>query len=229
MKIGVFGDSFASPSKLNPSPSWLDILSAEYDITNFAIEGSNLFYSAEQIKKVHEDYDKLILVVTQPGRLKISNWIPVDSIKDKFITGKFDYKFLNKNNSSITASYLEAGNQYYTYLQDTTYDNYVHDLIIKDICNTRPDVILIPAFLDSWIDIKGYSMHHIFLKENTAWNLDWKATIAQFTDTRNCHMIAENNQIFATKAKEWLNGKHVHINLDDFVTTTNKDFYLKPK
>ena len=229
MKIGVFGDSFASPSELNPSPNWLDILSTDYNITNYALQGSNLYFSVDLIKKNHLEYDKIILVVTSPGRLKIANWIPVDRPEDRFIISITDYRFLNKNYDTITASYLEAGNQYYTYLQDITYDSYIHNLMIKDVCSLRSDIILIPAFLDSLLDVKGYSMHHIFLKENTAWNLDWKATISQFTDVRNCHMISENNQIFATKAKEWIDGKPVHIDLNDFVTTTNKDFYLKQK
>lgn len=229
MNIGVFGDSFASPIKLNPSPSWVDILSEEHSITNYAIDGSNLYHSVDQIKTHHEKYDKLILVVTQPGRIKIPDWIKVDKIEDKFVTSKFDRKIAEKPNNNIIAAYAEAANQYFTYLQNVPYDNYVHNLMLDDVRNIRPDIILIPGFLNSFPNINGYSMHFIWAMEHTAWNLDWRAAILDFEDIRNCHMTTENNAIFASKAKEWLNGKPVHINLNDFVTPTNKDFYLKQK
>jgi hypothetical protein len=229
MKLGIFGDSFASAIKFNPSPSWVDILAYEHEVTNHAVDGSNLYHSVEEIKTHHENYDKLILVVTQPGRLKIPDWIPVDKIEDKFITGKLDRKIAEKVDNNIVASYAEAGSLYFTYLQNVPYDNYVHNLMLNDIRNLRQDVILIPGFLNSFPNISGCSMHYICAKEHTAWNLDWSAAILDFEDIRNCHMTIENNAIFATKAKEWLNGKPVHINLDDFVTTTNKDFYLKQR
>lgn len=38
---------------------------------------------------------------------------------------------------------------------------------------------------------------------------------------------AENNAIFASKVDEWISGSPVYINVDDFVTPTNKEFYLK--
>jgi hypothetical protein len=69
-------------------------------------------------------------------------------------------------------------------------------------------------------------MLYIYAKENTAWNLAGETVIEEYNDIRNCHMTTENNVIFADKADKWINGEPVHINLDDFVTTTNKDFYL---
>lgn len=229
MKIGIFGDSFAS-LKLNPTPTWVDILSKKYDITNHSVSGSNLYYSVEQIKKFHLEYDKIVLVVTEPGRLQISDWIPVDSKSNQFVTGRFDSKYLNNLTSNPYEIHTwSAANQYFTYLQNNNYDVYIHNLMVKELKEIRPDIILIPAFLNSWANVKGASMHHIFLKENTEWNIGWIDTIEKYDDLRNCHMTAENNAIFAEKAEQWINGEPVHINLDDFVTTTNKDFYLKPK
>ena len=50
MKIGIFGDSFAN-YKLNSTPTWVDILSEKCYTSNHALEGSNLHYSINEIKK----------------------------------------------------------------------------------------------------------------------------------------------------------------------------------
>jgi hypothetical protein len=232
MKIGVFGDSFSNLKfEQNPTPTWVDILSKKYDVTNFGLNSSNLYYSIELIKKNYLDYDKIILVVTAPGRLKISKWIPVDNPMYQFIIGLYDPKYLIKKPEDLDQlerSYLEAGNQYFTYLQDDTYDRYIHNLMLKDVKELKPDIILIPAFLNSWFNVNGFGMNNISSKENTAWNLTWKKIIEEkYIDLRNCHMSIENNAIFAEKAEQWINGEPVYIDLNDFVTTTDKDFYLK--
>jgi hypothetical protein len=225
MKIGVFGDSFAI-LKLNPTPTWVDILSKKYDITNHAVTGSNLYYSVEEIKKHYHLYDKIILVVTEQGRLKISNLIPLGR-SQQFVNGPLDQKYLHRTELSKYEKLVwEAANQYFTCLQDDDYDRYIHNLMLDNITKIRPDIILIPAFQNSWYNINSNFVQDIYYKENTAWDFDSTTVITQYRDNRNCHMTAENNEIFATKAEQWINGKPVHINLDDFVTTTNKDFYL---
>jgi len=225
MKIGVFGDSFAI-LKLNPTPTWIDILSEKYDITNHAVTGSNLYYSINEIKKHHDQYDKIILVVTEPGRLQVSNSIPLDRSK-QFINGTLDRKYShNKELSKYEKLVWEAANQYFNCLQDDNYDRYIHNLMLVEIKKIRPDIILIPAFFDSWYNVSGVPMLYIYYKENTTWNFDSVTVITQYHDRRNCHMTAKNNEIFAAKAEQWINGDPVHINLDDFVTTTDKDFYL---
>jgi hypothetical protein len=223
MKIGVFGDSFAI-LKLNPTPTWVDILSEKYDITNHAVTGSNLYYSINEIKKHH--YDKIILVVTEPGRLQVSNSIPLGS-SQQFINGPLDQKYLHRTELSKYEKLVwEAANQYFICLQDDDYDRYTHNLMLEDIKKIRPDIILIPAFFNSWYNVEGVPMLDIYHKENTAWNFDSTTVVTQYNDNRNCHMTVENNAIFADKVDKWIEGEPVYINLNDFVTTIDKDFYL---
>jgi hypothetical protein len=225
MKIGVFGDSFAALQR-NTTLSWVDILAEKYSVTNHAIVGSNLYYSVEEFKKHHSNYDKIIFIVTQPGRLRASKVLPLD-IDQQFIQ-RFIFNFSHGLEASKYQKLAwEAANQYYLYLQDINHDRYIHNLMLKDIKEIRPDIILIPGFLDSWYGA-DHAMFRIVLKENTAWDLGQSTIIENYKDLRNCHMIAENNFIFAEKAKQWLSGQPVYINLDEFVTTTDKDFYLKP-
>jgi hypothetical protein len=226
MKIGVFGDSFAV-MKYNTTPSWVDILAGKYNVTNHSIIGSNLYYSVEEIKKHHLNYDKIIFVVTEPGRMKVADWIPLDSNR-QFVTGKLDKQYIHREElNQYEELVYEAASQYVTCFHDDVYEKYIHNLMLDDIKKVRADMILIPAFMNSWYNINYSPMIHIYAKENTAWNLAGKTVIEEYNDIRNCHMIAENNVIFAEKAEHWLNGNHVNINLNDFVTTTDKDFYLK--
>lgn len=227
MKIGIFGDSFAC-HKLNPTPTWTEILSRKYNITNYALQGSNLHYSIDEIKKHHENYDKIVLVVTDPGRLELVNLTDVEGKSSKtFLTGLYDYKLINDVPSLQEKHIKEAARQYFIHLQNQDFDRYVHNLMLDEIKKIRPEIILIPAFRSSWNGLIEPSMFAIFDKENTAWNFDSTVIATKYYDNRNCHMTAENNAIFADKVDSWINGQPVHINLDDFVTTTNKDFYLK--
>jgi len=227
MKIGVFGDSFAGSNKLNPSLTWVEILSTKYDIVNHSIAGSNLYYSVVEIKKFYELYEKIILVVTQPGRLQVAEEMPIVG-EDRFIQPML-FKFSDKFNlNPFQKLAWKAAKQYYSYLQDTTYDNYVHNLMLKDIKENIPNIILVPAFLDSWTNADS-AMVQITLKENASWNLKWGYIIKNLKDIRNCHMTAESHEVFAMNVEKWLNGEPVYINLDDFVITTNKDFYLKQR
>ena len=116
IKIGIFGDSFASLKfEENTTPTWVDILSEKYDITNHAISGSTLYYSIEEIKKHHTHYDKIILVVTRPGRLQVAKWMPLVK-EDQFIQPVI-VKFLNEYNlDKYQKLAWEAANQYYSYL-----------------------------------------------------------------------------------------------------------------
>ena len=69
MKIGIYGDSFADPTQMNPTPTWSSILSEKYKVDNYAVSGSNLYYSASLILKTFQRYEKVILVATQPAGL----------------------------------------------------------------------------------------------------------------------------------------------------------------
>jgi|LauGreDrversion4_2_1035121.scaffolds.fasta_scaffold257509_2 hypothetical protein len=227
MKIGIFGDSFASPNKLNPSRTWVEILNEKYDIVNHAVTGSNLYYSVTEVKKYYTSYDKIILIVTQPSRLQVPEHIPLIG-EDRFIQPWVLEVPVKLDANTLQKLVWQAGKQYYSYLQDTTYDEYIHNLMLKDIKETVPNIILVPAFLNSWTNVDS-AIVQITLKENKSWNLDWDYIIENLKDIRNCHMTEESHTIFAMHVEKWLNNEPVHINLDDFVTTTNKDFYLKQR
>lgn len=223
MKIAIFGDSFAAPlfkwKEDVGLKSWVDHLSEKYDVTNFAVEGSGLYYSVSQFKILHRAYDKIIFVVTAPGRLFINDNPYLKQHGEHFgslSTAEFifnEHKDKDNAESIELTKIAKAVIQYYTYIQRDDYDRFVHDLQIDYISKTRPDTILLRSFND--IYRKDTCLYDITEMENKHWGLPrlYNSPI----DARRCHMSKENNLILAGLAERWLQGEPVNININDFV------------
>lgn len=247
IKIAVFGDSFADRCYPNKTLSWVDHLAKKYSVDNYAVSGSSLYYSISKFQEHHSQYDKVLFVVTTLGRILLP--------KHSCFEGDFDHErcltslwstdfFVNEYENmlaqpnSVISDYeknkikqkiiiWKAAEDYFKYISNPAYDEYVHRLMLNDIIPTRPDTILIPAFSKNFIkDKRVFSMHDIQMKENIAWGIN--PAISYRSDIRNCHLTAENNEIFAQKAEEWINGAPVTINLDDFVNPSmeSRKFYI---
>jgi len=246
MKIAVYGDSFAAKHKKNPTPNWIDHLKNKYGtVDNYACVGSSLFYSIQEFKRTHEKYDKILFVVTGPGRILVNNpeLSPNESNHSSLSQCDGDIRHLNmliekgiidSSSAKRKLKIYEAIRDYFYYVKNNEFDNYVHKLMFDDITRTRSDAIVIPALLmsDPYISSpeNDNSVSRINAKETAAWGItDLVArNHRDFIDIRNSHMTIENNEIFANKAQEWINGKPVIIDLNDFVTPMNKEFYLRP-
>lgn len=232
MKIGIFGDSFASAVKLNDTAVWHELLGEKYNVTVHALGGSNLYYSVRKFIKFHEQYDKIIFVVTMPGRQQIADWIPCADASLKCVPGLTQAEALINNKATVDNKYLKeaygAVINYFKYMQIDHYDNYIHKLMCDDIVKRRPDAIMIPAFSNSVTDVKKNSLQDVYIKENRAWGYEEliPGVPQLYYDNRNCHLTAENNVILASKVDSWIQGMPVVIDINDFVTPLNKEFYL---
>jgi len=109
---------------------------------------------------------------------------------------------------------------YFLLVKNDDYDNYMHELMVSDIKNIRKDVIMIPAFDDSFSSTSK-SMYQISLKEQTF----WQELLMPFNDNRHCHLSVENNKIFAELVDTWINGEPVDIDVDKFVDPVREKFY----
>jgi hypothetical protein len=219
MKIGIFGDSFAHSRMDNPTPGWPDILAKKYKVENLSEPGSSLYYSVDLFLRKQVTFDKIIFIATNVGRLTL----PTLNTRKKFIPNYHNAVALKEvfKNDTIFLKTLDAAIGYFEYIQNVNYDKLVHNLMLEEVKRVRPDAIVLEAFGSPDFD----SMFQIQLKEEIAWN--YSPIVSSFNDRRNCHMTVENNAIFAEKVEEWLHGAPVKINLDDFVTPMNKEFYLK--
>jgi hypothetical protein len=232
MKLGVFGDSFAMNHPDNPSDSWVDIVGKKYTTTNWASPGTNLFYSMVAFKNNQHEYDKIIFVVTMPGRLFLRHDEIYDSDDDRKVASLTMAEYLyNKSLNEVDGYKKEtklkiyrSAADYLAYIQDDVYERYIHWLMVRDILTIRPDAILIPTVSDSLENYHGDVMVDITIKEDIAFNY---TPNIYHNDIRNCHMTKENNEIFAGKVEEWLNGNPVYIDINDFVAPNNTEFYIK--
>lgn len=229
MKVGIFGDSFAS-ANMNNTESWIDILSKEYDVTNHALSGSNLYYSMTQLKENHNKYDKNIFVVTQPGRIKIADHVPCPAPRLRYVSHASIISGVTKKTSE-TSELINAYNavlDYYKYIQDDEYDKYIHRLMIDDLTKICSNIMLIPAFKNSIPGRKRTSLIDIRTKENNAWGFDYFVPDGYF-DIRNCHLTKENNSVLAKKIIESIDSNFLNLNINDFQTPMDKEFYIRNK
>ena len=148
MKIAVFGDSFAAawPNETTDNLCWATILKTfGYTIDNYAVKGSSLYYSWKKFKTCDlNQYDKIVFVETHWDRYflpHISNnkrlqHIPsidrIDSLYDSC--------------GIIEKSVLSAVKQHWILVNQDDQKKDLHQLMLKDLVLSRPDILIIPAF-----------------------------------------------------------------------------------
>lgn len=224
MKVAIFGDSFAKHSMFeNKTLAWWEILSREFDITNYGEPGSCLFYSVELFIKRQSFYDKIIFLTTGAGRIMIpKHQVFVDRGKIILnLTSLTAEIYLKENSVPSKTEFFKAAMNYFLYIQNKQYDEYVHNLMKQDIKNIRPDGL----FIDSLTEVgKVYEM------ENKHYGIDKNTAHFIYNDIRHCHMTEENNIVFANIIKDWLLGNTFEFSLDKFVIpSTPKESVLLPK
>lgn len=239
MKIAIFGDSFASVPKprftCNPTLSWPEILMKKFNVDCFGVPSTSLLFSTKRFKILHSKYDKIIFVVTHPGRLDFNSHTysfaktPTDflclNMAINFNGAEKALSIANENkevNDTIKEA-LQVARAHFIYIHDNRTASYFQEFIIQDIKNIRPDVILIPAFPNSLNSQEIMSMYNIQRLEDDHWGRNIEGRIG--VDFRYCHMSGENNEIFAEHVTRWIKGDPVIIQLEKFVRPTSPMTY----
>ncbi len=224
MKIGVFGDSYADEhhSKFFASyPSWMEILRSKYslDVTSFGFSATSLFYSYKKLLEHKHEFNKVIFLITSPGRIMIPDDIPVTNKKYKHVNSQRSARFnITQIESKLEPGtdsdlqVLKAAESYFLYLYDAEKEELFHNMLLKKIKEDNPDVI----FINTISDLQDTnSLSCIARMEIVESGLD-EDLFNGFTDNRVCHLSKRNNEILADKMYSWLNGAPVHINLNEF-------------
>ena len=192
-KIAIFGDSFGDDHVnwkdqnrwLDVGPSWVDYLRNYYQIDNFSLGGSCLYYSKKIFDNTNLDqYDHVIFIVTQsirryqvvPGLSNndsLSNWNYASSL----------HRLLLCTPSQI--KYIKTINNFFLYMHNES-DDYFHMLMKKDIVARRNDVLLLDYEELIQIDRDIETNHWI----NCGYSIE------NYSDARKCHISEENNLIF---------------------------------
>lgn len=234
MKIGIYGDSFGSGFAFNVSQSgkqylsyigldWTEILASKYAVTNYSAFSSSLVYSADLLKSTHQLYDKVILLVTHPGRVTMG-FPSENQPTPHFVNYEYSKLWYDRAKKEKWLTELNSVLDYYIYIYQEDHVNLIHNSLVDYCKKLRPDIMLVPNFNNSFENIVGNTLTDVFAMENTAWNIEYP--IFEY-DMRKCHMTKENNEILANLAVKWLNGDSVILDVNDFVKPVlSKEFYI---
>lgn len=240
MRIGVYGDSFASIKGGNEKISWFNLLTEfipNAKVTSYGIPGSSVFYSYRKFLETYEQYDTVIFLVTEPNRYT----------KLLYMAG--DYRYINtlhsleqfiKNNKLSDSEkeeldYLKG----WFIMSDETYNSAMTEFMLGDIESKKPNTIFFPCFPNSITierqkkigSYKGPTMAEFHNIQSKLLNLDNDVRVMkENTSTISCHFSKEFNLViaraFTKKIKEnvW--------NWDEIYATTlphGADFYYTTK
>ena len=226
MKLAIFGDSFGDDTGIWPiphsdvGPSWIDYLrNQNIDIDNYSQGGASLFHSYQKFMLNYQKYDKIVFLITNPGRISV----PMDDTIKDFNTGSIERHLRNCVNVERKLI-LNAILDYFIYVKNDTFDETVHRLLIEDISNKHKDMLMIPCFDRSGID-NQLPLIAISKFESDFWNMEEIIPQTDLTkqDARKAHMCEENNLMLGQQIYDWVktgNYKLVQKNLK----TPTKEF-----
>lgn len=218
MKIGIFGDSYADKHPDGLGKAWFEILRDRYnlDVTCFGQNGSSVYYSYTKFIEHHNQFDKIIFLVTGPGRLTLPIPKKYDemSIALRHVTNYDSFKYsVNSNfkNDRYLRHVASALELYYLFLMDFEKDRLFHRLLIEEIRRVRPDGLYIPCFdnLEFSCEKTLSDIHRIDIAH---YNLTEKEAIHR--DIRHCHMNEKNNRTFAELIKNWVDSGDFDLDRD---------------
>jgi hypothetical protein len=245
MTIGVFGDSFASPTCHggDPTTSWV------YHLGSTAVShgkaSTSVLWSYIKFLEHHEKYDQNIFVITSPARadhfgdhqggtgdfihnldlcfrmLKENKWASVKNWKPHRT-----WKNLDK---------IRAFRDYYIHIQNNAVDKIYTELMIRDILIRRPDTIFIPmgtipmfSEFSTCSDYLELQTRSLFETRMENFNL-----FERYQEIgTSCHFTPEINQLFASHIRSALSVKswqNWHINeLGNIPHAQSWDVYYEP-
>jgi len=230
MKIAVFGDSFAATDcysySRDPGPSWVEILSKNFDVTCFAEGGSSFYFSYKNLLDNANEFNYLILCVTDYWRMSLSNDLSTLISGSNFLhvsgingVNYIHSKIKNAKNISIVEKQklLEMADsikKYFLYWRQNEEVKTFHNLMIDYLERNYKNIILIPCFKNSYGD-DSPNNDIVSLFEISNNELRSKGFFDKFpdafsntpplkefngrmlTDYRKCHLSQENNLILA--------------------------------
>jgi len=189
MRIGIYGDSFSSPVSAIGSASlealaWPRLLERDHQVTNRSIVGSSLYWTMEEFERTCDQYDRVIVAITNPGRwpgVIFAEGMPVQGIPGYAQALMIEEQLKNRKHwpnleehrrSQLLKQVRDVAAWYLGQAQHMGFERYVHGLMINRIRSLRPDAIIVPinTILDlSW----GLALDHVTFSDYAQRSLQW--------------------------------------------------------
>jgi hypothetical protein len=197
--LAIFGDSYADPRTGELGElSWVDLIDRKnlFNTKNFSHTGSSLWYSYKLFLNHHQEFDKIIFLVTAPNRITL----PIDS--NLKVWNHLNYqqaKVYVDMTESIQQKHYKLIVDYYEHIHDSHKDDSMHRLMIDSIMKIRPDAIVYPCFDFDYI--KEFPLYNITKFEDQYIGITDSKRIELYKngirDSRSCHMTEANNGVVA--------------------------------
>jgi hypothetical protein len=190
MKIGVFGDSFASKYHSNKRDPriWFDFL--EHDVTAFGEPGSSILFSAKLIEQHAAEFDLVIWALTNPGRFSFKT----HRSENYHMASPWD---VPHGKSIDVLEKHKAFGEYVKHLFDWDDENFVSRCIVEYLINKHINIMIIPSFYDPL----GCDFNLYTAGENESKfyfpKQDLYETLKTYEDIRDGHLTIENQKILA--------------------------------
>lgn len=246
MKIAVFGDSYAHNFELkefeqnNDAVSWVEILAKKYDVTNYAMSGSSVYYSFCEFQKYHSEYDKVIFLVTAPGRLFLHetmklelntiNSLPLEALQqhvNSAMSAEFMLNQVEMTNGSLEdKKRLTAIRDYFLLVMNIDEQRTYSQLMAKEVQTTRPDALVQLVTGSPRKDLWSISKMELEHWGETQPSINQR----DLFEIRKNHLTKENNIILANKIEQWIiHGTPLDLSLEDFVKPTEpiEKYFIK--
>jgi hypothetical protein len=149
--LGIFGDSFASLNPSKPSslstawPNQLD--PSQWLVTNYAMPATSFYWTYRLFLDHHASYDRVVCVVTRPGRITMRNSPYVLGIPFG-TSGYQNAEWLLEQTKHHLTPYqrvqVTAMRDYLMHVQDYEYEVDANSQLLEHLKRERPDAIFIP-------------------------------------------------------------------------------------
>jgi hypothetical protein len=235
IKIGIFGDSYGYYDSRFSTKSWTQYLSEDYEITSYCKNGASTYLIYQEFLKHHEQYDKVIVLITYPGRIHTSI-LPIPGSGIAQFWTKLHEDTLSYEQKKVLRATGEFVDIIHFDEELTNQTILFHNLLIEKIKSFRSDILFVPCFSVSNTEFNRTCLYDISMMEQQFWGDKWKIVAkrnAQMYDERQCHMSNQNNFILYQQIKQELESmighKTFNIDLETFVQPDDISNYIPSK
>lgn len=242
MNILIIGDSYAAQGsiyELDAEHSYQNILRKKYGfiVDNYGFPGHSLFKTYIQLNDCFKNinkYNLVIILITTHGRLYIPNCnIGIGSVGNaENLISRYENNNVPAEHKYPTLEQVKAARDYYKYLKDQTFENYVHFSIVDSIKLLLTDInhVLIPVnSLSLQKNESNWSLMNMTFKQlelfsNTPRNFSMDRYREIHGKILN-HLTIENNHAFADFIYRRYNNSNEQFNEKVFKPAAIDDFF----
>jgi len=226
--LGIFGDSYGRSGGYDiAEKDWVDFIkdTGKFEVTNFSVGGSSLWYSYKLFLENKNKFDKIIFLITSPARLWITS--PMAKIAP---FQNYNVRIKAELASGIEKKQYQTIVDYYELIHDNDLEDIRHQLMVENITRVRADTIVYPCFSTAYLDdvelseITRFEDSHLGLTQS----LKDKFYRQGRRDSRTCHMTEENNKLVSDLFLQRLDNQVDKLDLSKLIKPKNSlEYYFQ--